>query len=79
MIWLYRNCLANLKDSMKSLKKFYTLYGVISYIAKKEKCEKEDINIFLYCDYPDDRINWDYTYIVCVKNEIVGFLTQKYI
>lgn len=75
--WLLRKHRGSLKESLKTIQKFSTLYGLISYISINEKCDIRNITISVYDYMLDKRINWDYTYIVCIDNIPYGFFTYK--
>lgn len=74
--WLYREHRGGLKESMKTLKKFDSLYEMLKHISVKEKCDISDITIYLYHNAPDDRIGWSRTYLVCGKAEVYGMCTE---
>lgn len=77
-MWLFREHRGGLKESMKTCKSFNTLKDLIEYASQKStylKCCMSDIQLYLYC-IEDERIGWNPVYIVCVKNEVIGFCTE---
>lgn len=74
--WLYRDHRGGLEESMKTLKKFDSLYEMINYISTKAECKMSNIGIELYTNAPDERIGWKYTYVVIIQGQAWGFCTE---
>lgn len=77
--WLFREHRGGLKESMETCKTFNSLLEVIQYAFKKAtngRTIMSDIEIHFYSD-GDVRIGWSPVYIVCGKNEVIGFCTEK--
>ena len=76
-MWLFREHRDGLKESMKTCKTYNNLREVTEAAAEKAVYEKQtdSINITLYSK-KDERIGWRPVYIICGKNEVIGFCTE---
>lgn len=76
--WLFREHRGGLKESMKTCKSYNSLQEVIEAAVKKAVYEKRTdcISITLYSK-EDERIGWSPVYIVCGRNEVIGFCTER--
>lgn len=77
-MWLFREHRGGLKESMKTCKSYDSLFDVIKFAANKAVYEKylSSIQIIFYSE-KDERIGWGPVYMVCGKNEVIGFCTEK--
>lgn len=78
-MWLFREHRGGLKESMKTCKSYNSLLEVIEAAADKATYHKgitSEIQILLY-SAGDERIGWRPVYIVCGRNEVIGFCTER--
>lgn len=80
----YREHRGGLKESMKTLVKFDSFVEFWQYLVNYYNSTLQfgciglcDISISPYSKFNDERINWPYTDIVCIKGNGVGFVCVK--
>ena len=69
--YLFRPHCGGIEEAMKGLKEFNSLEAMKQYIYENysfgDEMSIEDITFEKYGEYPDTRIGWKETYIVCSK------------